>query len=493
MHIMKNPLSQFHSESSTRLPAPMKINNHSLTQNTGFKLRFLPLFQFLAVATLVAVLASTSARAASTWAGASGNWTDTGSPGWNGTGVPGIGTTAELGSSVTKTVTLNVSGTTGSLNYGGSGNTITTMTLTSGLTFDNSGSPSTISNTNTNAGTSNRLSIAGGSITLANDLLISNSGNSTNTSGAITFSSTAPILGSGNMTISNVSNTFAAGAITMAGANTFTGTVLIQKGLLGFSYSSGTSFGNSTNTITLGSSGNGDATLVNTSSANTISNNVTIASGAGILTLGSTSAAASSNTTFSGTLVLNGSVVLTSSKGAGADVRYTNVISGAGGVTTKGTGETQFGNASSSITNTYAGNTTLTETSSLVLSDNAKMTFYIGTTGVNNKITATGGNNNTLTLDGDFVFDLTGAGTTVGNSWSIVDVSLVNESFTSSFTVSGFTADGGGILWTKDINGTNYYRFSEATGALSVVPEPATWGLLAFSLTTVLVLRRRRS
>jgi len=28
---------------------------------------------------------------------------------------------------------------------------------------------------------------------------------------------------------------------------------------------------------------------------------------------------------------------------------------------------------------------------------------------------------------------------------------------------------------------------------LEVVPEPATWALLAFSLTTVVVLRRRRN
>jgi len=35
--------------------------------------------------------------------------------------------------------------------------------------------------------------------------------------------------------------------------------------------------------------------------------------------------------------------------------------------------------------------------------------------------------------------------------------------------------------------------FSEVTGNLNVVPEPATWALLAFSLTTVMVLRRRRN
>lgn len=133
----------------------------------------------------------------------------------------------------------------------------------------------------------------------------------------------------------------------------------------------------------------------------------------------------------------------------------------------------------------------MTETSSLVLSNNAKVTFYIGNTGVNNKITSTGGNNNLLTLDGDFVFDLTSASTTVGASWSIVDVSLVNETFSSSFTAVDFVADGGGVLWTKDINGTNYYQFSEATGVLSVVPEPGVCALAGVGLALVLFRRRR--
>ncbi|MFZ4778402.1 MAG: PEP-CTERM sorting domain-containing protein [Terrimicrobiaceae bacterium] len=446
----------------------------------------------IVVTTCLALASVITAHAQSVWTGASGTWSSNGSPGWNGTGVPVAGTTANLGSSATKTVTLDVSGTTGSLFYDGSGNTITTMTLTGGLTFDNSGSASALSNTNTNAGTSNRLSIAGGTITLVNDLTISNSGNSSNTSGAITLSSTALIAGSGALTISNVSNSLAAGAITMSGASTFTGSVLIQKGILGFSYSSGTSFGNSANVVTVGQSGQGDASFINTSSNNTIGNSIIIAAGSGgTSAIGSSSGAAASNTTFAGTILLNGSVSLTSSKGAGADVRYTNVLSGAGGVTTVGTGETQFGNGTASITNTYLGNTTLTQTSSLVLSDNAKLTFTIGATGVNNTITATGGNNNTLTLDGDFVFDLTGAGSTVGNSWAIVDVSLLNETFSSSFTVASFVADGGGDLWTKDINGTNYYQFSEATGVLSVVPEPGACALLGFGLT-VLLFRRRR-
>ena len=43
--------------------------------------------------------------------------------------------------------------------------------------------------------------------------------------------------------------------------------------------------------------------------------------------------------------------------------------------------------------------------------------------------------------------------------------------------------------------GAQQFTFTQATGNLLVtaVPEPATWALLAFSLTTVMVLRRRRA
>jgi hypothetical protein len=37
------------------------------------------------------------------------------------------------------------------------------------------------------------------------------------------------------------------------------------------------------------------------------------------------------------------------------------------------------------------------------------------------------------------------------------------------------------------------FTFTQASGNLIVaVPEPSTWALLAFSLTTVMILRRRR-
>lgn len=444
------------------------------------------------------VMASAAAVHASDWTGTgttswSGNWSSNDVPGWNGTGVPTSGTTANLGSSVSKTITLDVAGMVGSLYYGGSGNQTTTLALNNGLTMNNSGSPSLISNTNTNAGTNNRLSISGGTLTLANDLTVSNTGNSTNGS-SIAFAGSSVIAGSANLSFYNNSNNSSSGAISLQGNNTFTGNIVIQKGAVLFSYSGGTAFGNSANVITLGSAGNGDATLLNISSSNRIDNKIVVASGSGgKLVLGSNSTSSASNTNYAGTLLLNDNVTLMSQKGAGFDTRYTGVISGVGGVSTAGSGETQFGDGSASIVNTYKGNTTLTETSSLTLSNNAKMTFYIGATGVNNKISGAG--SNVLTLDGGFVFDLTGAA--ANGTWQIVETSLLNETYNAtSFGV--YTSTNLANPWTKNanvwtyVNGGVTYSFSEATGVLSAVPEPTTVLLLGGGLM-VLLFRRRRS
>jgi len=59
-----------------------------------------------------------------------------------------------------------------------------------------------------------------------------------------------------------------------------------------------------------------------------------------------------------------------------------------------------------------------------------------------------------------------------------------------TFTVTGFT-DAGSNTWTR-VNLGSTYTFDEATGLLTAIPEPGTWALLAFSLTTMVVLRRRR-
>lgn len=129
--------------------------------------------------------------------------------------------------------------------------------------------------------------------------------------------------------------------------------------------------------------------------------------------------------------------------------------------------------------NTYTGNTTVTG-GQLNLADNAQLRFTIGGNGINNQLVNSGG---TISLDGDFVFDLTGAGTTLGNSWTLATGSINYSGSLGTFSVAStggaFTEVSTGV-WTRDENSVTY-QFSELTSQLSVVPEPSTVAMLGFA------------
>jgi autotransporter-associated beta strand protein len=79
-----------------------------------------------------------------------------------------------------------------------------------------------------------------------------------------------------------------------------------------------------------------------------------------------------------------------------------------------------------------------------------------------------------------FVFDLTYA--VAGTTYQIL------TGLASAENIAGWT-------WSSNMAGATGSFAANATGVdfiLTAVPEPATWGLLAFSLTTVAILRRRR-
>lgn len=285
----------------------------------------------------------------------------------------------------------------------------------------------------------------------------------------------------------------AGGTWTASGVNTFSGDFTLTQGTVALGANSTGTPGSVTN----GPLGTGTVILnggtlraVSTVQA-TVGNNIQIA---GDFTVGA--ASGNKNVTLTGTTLLTGTGVTRTITGgfAGAAAADTNTLTFSGAIADGGGGNgITFTNTADtrivlSGVNTFTGNTTVTG-GNLTLSDNAELKFVIGGNGVNNQLTGNG----TVTLNGDFRFDLTGAGTTLGNSWNIVNVGSLTETFGATFSVVDFS-DLGGNVWEK-VNGGRTYQFSEATGILSVtaVPEPATWVLVAAGLTVGVIFRRRRS
>lgn len=320
-------------------------------------------------AVILATLLATSLcnATASTWAGADGNWNNTGNPGWNATGVPNaMGATAIFGATTaarTTTQNLNPEGggvTVGTLSFTGVNQAGSrTIKLTQPITFNQDGTGTGIAiieNTNTSASANNFLKLGDSTaqrIILADDLLIRNAAGK---SGYINIG--AAIEGAGNVTFNNLNTAISSVGATLlsSAANTFVGTVLIQKGTV-VSAAKSLQLGNTTNAVTLGQSAQGDAAFLLTSGDANNQNNITVAANSGgILTLGKLGTGAA---TYSGSILLNGNLNIYSEVSNVAGLDFTGIISGTGSITHAPGIATATGLVKLSGANTFSGATNL--------------------------------------------------------------------------------------------------------------------------------------
>ena len=334
---------------------------------------------------------------------------------------------------------------------------------------------------------------------------------------------------------------YGGGTLTLGGANTFTGTVYpsgnngtlslanvnaLQNATLNMGANQTLAFGVAgTNTYNVGALTGSNAAAAIDLGANTInagSSNATTTyagsiagstgggltkSGSGSLTLSGTNTYTGTTTIAAGTLILAAGGDIASSSGvnlgtAGSqgtlDLTAKSGYTFASGVTVNGYGTIDIG-AGKTVTiagNYQPGNSPgqVNVTGNLALSSTAATTMELagnggvkGTDFDNSTSTGTTTYGGTLSIVSFGGYDINA---NHGVTYSLFDFAAYAGDFTS-VAVAGTSLSESGTLWTGT-NGGTFYSFDLATGGLRVVPEPATWALLAFSLTTVMVLRRRR-
>jgi autotransporter-associated beta strand protein len=242
---------------------------------------------------------------------------------------------------------------------------------------------------------------------------------------------------------------------------------------------------------------------------------------AGTVTLSAVNTYNGTTTVNAGTLIISGSISNNSSLtvAAGAQLRYNSASARTGGLTLSGNGSASravlggIGSINTAITLDNLGDT-LSPGNSPGLQGYgvnqtwASMTYlwevnnFTGTTAGTDfdQINVTGN----LTLSGGlgaYQLDITSL-TALNQSGNVPNFSEVNRSWTILTTttgITGFNASNWTLLesnFTSNPARAGTFSLAKINNDLVLsyaVPEPATWGLLALSLTTVIVLRRRRS
>ena len=254
---------------------------------------------------------------------------------------------------------------------------------------------------------------------------------------------------------------------------------------------------------------------IETSANTTLTQNGTVAgagnlnkSGAGTLTLSATNIYTGVTTISAGTLILDATGTTTCSSGVNLG---TAASQGTLNLTAKsafafGTGQAVSGygtiNIGTGKTVTVAGNLApctsspgiIGVTGGLAMSATTATTMALagigGTAGTDfDKISVSDGLAYAGTLS---IVSFSGFNINQANTYALFNFASYTGNF-NSVSVGGFGLTFDTIKTWNGTNGGNTYSFALDTGILSVVPEPSTWVLLAFSLTTAMILRRRRA
>jgi hypothetical protein len=320
----------------------------------------------------------------------------------------------------------------------------------------------------------------------------------------------ASTYGNGTLNMTGGTLYIGTGGITKSGTTNYTiGGINLSGGTIGaqgnWSSSLDMTLGTTNGAITF-QSGNQTGTGYNIAlSGNLSGTGGLIKSGAGNLTLSGAGNAYGTTTVTAGTLLLSaggklGTGSVTVGSGAKLDISGITPTSYAFNNGLGGSGTIQAGTKTVTVNGTLtpgASPGTLTVNGSLTLESNAATTMELGgTTAGSGYDQIAGAATYTLTYGGTMAivsyggFDLNTEGT--------YNLFTGFTTYTGTFSAVTLTGSSGltkvGTLWSGT-NGTSNYTFEETTGTLGIaaVPEPATWVLLAFGLTAVVIFRRRRT
>ena len=203
--------------------------------------------------------------------------------------------------------------------------------------------------------------------------------------------------------------------------------------------------------------------------------------GTGTLILNGANSYVGATTVNAGTLLVNGSLAA----GSAVTVGASGTLGGTGGTINGATvvnGSLNPGSSPGVLT--FGSTLSLAGTANFELNGISRGTQYDGV-----NVTGSLTNGGVLSLNFGSAF-LTGGETfdlfnlSGGESGSFSAVNLIGAYTGSLSNTSG--------VWTGTVSGLDF-TYTQATGDLGVVPEPSTWALLAFSLTTVILFRRRRA